>query len=135
MTNALWSNFLGHAPEWYKRTILAFLVLNPLLLLVFALRKARGQSLTAVLHEGRQELLILQPQRHEQALTEFFLKLAQLVVYSSCNMMIMIMIAVVYYYSCSSMMIAVFVSKKKLLPHRYHQLLANFGALHEELQH
>ena len=35
MTNALWSNFLGHAPEWYKRTILAFLVLNPLLLLVF----------------------------------------------------------------------------------------------------
>ena len=35
MTQALWSNFLGHAPDWYKRTILAFLVLNPLLLLVF----------------------------------------------------------------------------------------------------
>ncbi len=29
---ALWANFLGHAPLWYKRTILAFLVLNPLLI-------------------------------------------------------------------------------------------------------
>ena len=25
-------NFLGHAPDWYKLTILAFLVLNPVLL-------------------------------------------------------------------------------------------------------
>ena len=25
-----WSNFLGHAPHWYKRTIIAFLVLNPI---------------------------------------------------------------------------------------------------------
>lgn len=30
-----WSLFLGHAPVWYKRTILAFLLLNPLLLLAF----------------------------------------------------------------------------------------------------
>jgi NhaB family Na+:H+ antiporter len=28
------SNFLGHAPVWYKQTILAFLILNPLLLVV-----------------------------------------------------------------------------------------------------
>lgn len=28
------SSFLGHAPAWYKRAILAFLVLNPLILLV-----------------------------------------------------------------------------------------------------
>ncbi len=30
--NAYWDNFLGNAPEWYKTTIIAFLVLNPLLL-------------------------------------------------------------------------------------------------------
>lgn len=30
--NAYWDNFLGNAPEWYKTTIVAFLVLNPLLL-------------------------------------------------------------------------------------------------------
>ena len=26
------ANFLGHAPNWYKTTILAFLVLNPILM-------------------------------------------------------------------------------------------------------
>ncbi len=31
--SALWANFLGAAPDWYKQTILAFLVLNPVLLL------------------------------------------------------------------------------------------------------
>lgn len=30
-----WSNFLGHAPHWYKQTIIAFLVLNPFVLLIF----------------------------------------------------------------------------------------------------
>ena len=29
---ALWKNFLGPAPEWYKRTLIAFLVINPVLL-------------------------------------------------------------------------------------------------------
>jgi len=29
---AFYGNFLGHAPEWYKKTILAFLLVNPLLL-------------------------------------------------------------------------------------------------------
>ncbi len=32
--DALWSNFLGIAPNWYKRTIVAFLVFNPLVLVV-----------------------------------------------------------------------------------------------------
>ena len=32
-TNPYWRNFLGHSPEWYKLTIVAFLVLNPFLLL------------------------------------------------------------------------------------------------------
>jgi NhaB family Na+:H+ antiporter len=32
MPRTVWTNFLGHAPEWYKRTIVAFLLLNPLLL-------------------------------------------------------------------------------------------------------
>src|SRR4051794_32655563 len=31
LTRAFAANFLGHSPEWYKRTILAFLVLNPIL--------------------------------------------------------------------------------------------------------
>ena len=31
---SFWSNFLGHSPEWYKRTILGFLILNPILLFV-----------------------------------------------------------------------------------------------------
>ena len=29
---ALWHNFLGQSPEWYKRSILAFLLLNPIAL-------------------------------------------------------------------------------------------------------
>lgn len=32
--SAIWFNFLGSAPGWYKRTILAFLVINPLVLLI-----------------------------------------------------------------------------------------------------
>lgn len=31
-TNPYWQNFLGHSPEWYKLTIVAFLALNPLFL-------------------------------------------------------------------------------------------------------
>lgn len=31
-SNALWKNFLGPSPEWYKRAIVAFLVLNPIAL-------------------------------------------------------------------------------------------------------
>src|SRR5882672_6114472 len=31
LARALAENFLGHSPEWYKLTILAFLVLNPIL--------------------------------------------------------------------------------------------------------
>ncbi len=31
---ALWNNFLGNSPDWYKKTILAFLLLNPILYLV-----------------------------------------------------------------------------------------------------
>ena len=34
MSQALWKNFLGTAPDWYKQTILAFLIANPILLLV-----------------------------------------------------------------------------------------------------
>ncbi|MDZ4731864.1 MAG: sodium/proton antiporter NhaB [Xanthomonadales bacterium] len=34
LRQAFLDNFLGHTPHWYKFTILAFLVLNPLLLLV-----------------------------------------------------------------------------------------------------
>ena len=30
--NALWKNFLGSSPDWYKKTIIAFLVLNPIAL-------------------------------------------------------------------------------------------------------
>ncbi len=30
--NALWSNFLGKSPNWYKQMIIAFLALNPVLL-------------------------------------------------------------------------------------------------------
>ncbi|MGH8194635.1 MAG: sodium/proton antiporter NhaB [Woeseiaceae bacterium] len=32
MTASLWKNFLGQSPTWYKQTIVAFLILNPLLL-------------------------------------------------------------------------------------------------------
>ncbi len=31
--SSLWANFLGSAPIWYKQTILAFLVLNPIVVL------------------------------------------------------------------------------------------------------
>ncbi|HEU4602708.1 MAG TPA: hypothetical protein VFS24_12095, partial [Steroidobacteraceae bacterium] len=27
-------NFLGHAPDWYKLTVLGFLILNPLVLVL-----------------------------------------------------------------------------------------------------
>ena len=32
--DSFWDNFLGNAPEWYKRAIVGFLILNPLLLLL-----------------------------------------------------------------------------------------------------
>lgn len=31
-TTALWNNFLGPSPDWYKKAIVAFLVINPVLL-------------------------------------------------------------------------------------------------------
>lgn len=33
MRQAFGSNFLGHAPDWYKRAIIAFLILNPIIML------------------------------------------------------------------------------------------------------
>ena len=30
--NPYWSNFLGASPDWYKKTIIAFLIVNPILL-------------------------------------------------------------------------------------------------------
>ena len=33
MTEAIWDNFLGHSPEWYKKAIVAFLVINPIVML------------------------------------------------------------------------------------------------------
>ncbi len=30
--SVLWGNFLGNAPEWYKKTIIGFLIVNPLIL-------------------------------------------------------------------------------------------------------
>ena len=35
VASAFWHNFLGHAPRWYKLTIIGFLVANPILLFVF----------------------------------------------------------------------------------------------------
>lgn len=32
VTHALWKNFLGPSPGWYKKTIVAFLLLNPIAL-------------------------------------------------------------------------------------------------------
>ena len=32
--NSFWQNFLGHAPDWYKKTVVLFLLINPLLLLL-----------------------------------------------------------------------------------------------------
>jgi Na+:H+ antiporter, NhaB family len=34
LPRAIWKNFLGPSPEWYKKTLLAFLLLNPVTLLV-----------------------------------------------------------------------------------------------------
>lgn len=31
-TNPFWKNFLGNSPDWYKKTIIAFLILNPIAL-------------------------------------------------------------------------------------------------------
>ena len=45
--SATWFNFLGSAPDWYKRTILAFLVINPLVLLIL------GPSVTGWLLVGQ----------------------------------------------------------------------------------
>ena len=35
IAEALYKNFLGHSPVWYKLTILGFLILNPILVLTF----------------------------------------------------------------------------------------------------
>jgi len=35
MADALRRNFLGHSPDWYKTTIVVFLVINPILVLTF----------------------------------------------------------------------------------------------------
>ncbi|MDH5638980.1 MAG: sodium/proton antiporter, partial [Nitrospinota bacterium] len=32
MLSALFSNFMGHSPRWYKTVVLLFLVANPILL-------------------------------------------------------------------------------------------------------
>lgn len=34
LLTAIYKNFLGHAPDWYKKTIIAFLIVNPLLFMV-----------------------------------------------------------------------------------------------------
>jgi NhaB family Na+:H+ antiporter len=34
VASALWKNFLGSSPTWYKKTIVAFLLVNPLILMV-----------------------------------------------------------------------------------------------------
>lgn len=34
MLHALWENFLGHSPDWYKFTIIGFLVVNPLIMAI-----------------------------------------------------------------------------------------------------
>lgn len=33
LSSAFWRNFLGNSPTWYKQTIVAFLILNPILLM------------------------------------------------------------------------------------------------------
>ncbi len=35
LANAFWKNFLGSSPIWYKQTIIAFLLINPVLLALF----------------------------------------------------------------------------------------------------
>ncbi|MEW9799122.1 sodium/proton antiporter NhaB [Alteromonas sp. CYL-A6] len=34
LTSAIYKNFLGHAPDWYKKTIIAFLIINPVLFML-----------------------------------------------------------------------------------------------------
>ncbi|MDF2179533.1 sodium/proton antiporter NhaB [Aliiglaciecola sp. CAU 1673] len=34
MVTALFKNFMGHAPDWYKKTIIAFLIINPVLFVI-----------------------------------------------------------------------------------------------------
>ena len=34
VANPYWQNFLGASPDWYKKTIIAFLIINPILLYV-----------------------------------------------------------------------------------------------------
>ena len=34
VANSYWHNFLGASPDWYKKTIIAFLIINPILLYV-----------------------------------------------------------------------------------------------------
>ncbi|MCP3702032.1 MAG: hypothetical protein GY954_03765, partial [Alteromonas sp.] len=34
MIAAIYKNFLGHAPDWYKKTIIAFLIANPFIFMV-----------------------------------------------------------------------------------------------------
>jgi len=34
MAHAIYRNFLGHAPEWYKKAIIGFLILNPILFML-----------------------------------------------------------------------------------------------------
>lgn len=34
MTGAVYKNFLGHAPNWYKNTIIAFLLINPIIFML-----------------------------------------------------------------------------------------------------
>jgi NhaB family Na+:H+ antiporter len=36
LTQALTRNFLGHSPDWYKLTIIGFLIVNPILFQVNA---------------------------------------------------------------------------------------------------
>ena len=31
LANPYWRNFLGSSPDWYKKTIIAFLIINPIL--------------------------------------------------------------------------------------------------------
>ena len=32
--SALWGNFLGNSPNWYKQTIIGFLIINPIILAI-----------------------------------------------------------------------------------------------------
>lgn len=39
LTSGMVKNFLGHSPEWYKLTIIGFLIINPLILLTLGLEQ------------------------------------------------------------------------------------------------